>query len=255
MRPLPKRAADPGRGKRFRKLYSRTRLPRWMRLGESELVLYSLGLMMDLMAERFRQSHETRLPDRCDDAALDLLSRDRNVPIGDNMTRTRLVERTLDYIAINDRRGNPYALIEELWECLFKAGVLSVYVIDANGTRYWKNQNTTFIVRQKVTWQWDNLPNPPNWSRFWVGIESKFSHHWNPTMGGRHGTTSATADQIASIYRVIRDWMPAGSRCEWILVGNHNPDPNGKNGTWGWWDGAKQRPVRAASLRYWIGPR
>jgi hypothetical protein len=240
---------------RFRELYSRMRLPRWMRLGESELVLYSLGAMMDFMAERFRQSYEARLPDRCGDDALDLIARDRNIVRGDAMTRERYVEKTLGYLAVNDKRGSPYALIEELWECLYKVGVLKIYVIDANGTRYFKDQNSPLVGRQPVLWQWDDMPNPPNWSRFWVDIEGKFSHRWNPSMGARHGTTSVTVDQIASVMRVIRDWMPAGARCEWVMIGNWNPNPNGKHGTWSAWDGTKQRPVRHSSMRYWIGPR
>ena len=106
---------------RFRNYFYDT-LPVWLTSGQSELVQYSLGLLMDMMAERFRLSLEARFPSFAPDDALARLGRDRGIMRGRNEPRGAYANRLLRYLDDLRVAGSPFALMEQVFQYLQTPG-------------------------------------------------------------------------------------------------------------------------------------
>jgi hypothetical protein len=236
----------------------------WFNSGESELVNYTVGFMQDLIAERFRLSHEARLPSYCPSDALAQLGRDRLIIRGRNESAAAYSARLLRYLDDHRVRGNPYALMDQMFAYLQTAGV-TLRTVDNSGNWYERAADgTRTATLNEANWQWDG---EPDWARWWLIIfsdQGPWTTQWDPTVEGAYsGTTTATADDIAGVMSVIREWSPAGTRCEWVIVAFGNPAttfcPTAAvlpDGTWGTWSAdSPRRPTRSADARYWRGPR
>lgn len=208
-----------------------------------------------------------------DEAALAARGRDLKIIRGINEPAASYAQRLIR--GIDDRRtqGNPFALLRQLRAYLQADCVVRTvdrrgnwFTIDADGTES-TNMDTG-------NWDWDG-GSLSEWARFWVIIYPVNGvTPWAPsgTIGsptlwgdmkignaGRTIGTTATPDEVASVKSIVRDWKPAGTRCEWIIIAFDDAtftpagatDPNGEWGTWGNGTGG---PVRLSSARYWKGP-
>jgi len=245
-------------------------IARWLVKGDGELVHYSLGLVMDAMAERFRLSYEADLPEYCPSDALPYLGRDRAIRRGRGESDAAYGARLVRYLDDHLTQGNPYALMDQLYAYLQTSGV-TLRTVDRRGNWYERAADgSRSVTLDQGNWDWDGGAST-SWSRFWVIIfvdQGPWTLRWTHTAGGSgtatDGTTSATAAEVAAVKSIIAEWKPAGTRCEWIIVCEDDPSTkfgpttgDDPGGTWGdWSDGAASaRPVRDSSARYWVGPR
>jgi len=243
--------------------------PSWLKSGESELVQYSLQLMHDVWAERFQLSYEADLPEYAPEDALAYMGRDRGIRRGINEPSAAYAARLLRYLDDHKTQGNPFALMDQLYAYLQTSGV-TLRTVDRRGNWFTRAASgTRGVGLDLANWDWDG-GSLANWGRFWVVVFSDtgpWSSQWlhgAPGSDSKSGTTTATADEIAGVMTIIREWKPAGTRCEWVIVCFDSPgtsfgpetgdDPLG---TWGRWSdaAASARPVRDADARYWRGPR
>jgi hypothetical protein len=248
---------------------------------DDEKVAGSLGLMLDDYAARARFGLLSRFPGVAvyldDEAALAAIGRDRRITRGINEPAAAYAVRLKRALDDHHTRGNPYTMLAQLQAYLQAPCVVRTvdrrgnwYSIDGDGNRS-SSLNTG-------NWEWDEL-GPEDWSRFWVIIYPvggtdpwAVSGAWGaPTLYG-DGTfgnagkdpkytfgTTATPDQVASVRAIIRDWKPAGTTCEWILIAFDDATftPDGATdpaGEWGTWSNGTGGPVRLDTARYWKGP-
>ena len=241
-------------------------VPSWLRTGDGEKLLYSIGLLLDGFAERWRLSGLASDPTTAPDDALSYLGRDRRITRGRAESSSDYADRLLGYLDAHRAQGNPFTLMDQLYAYLQTSGV-TIRTVDRRGNWFERaSDGTRSYTLNQMNWDWDGglffL-----WSRFWVIIFSDngpWSTQWNhPGGSATDGTTDATEDEIAAVRAIIRDWKPAHARCEWIIVcfdapaGKFGPatgdDPGGAWGVWS--SGTPRRPVRHANSRYWVGER
>ena len=240
-------------------------VPKWLSVDEGEKVLHSLGVLRDWARERVRLGLYARFPTYAPPDALSALGRDRKLIRGIDEPSAAYAARLVRWLDDHKIRGNPFALLEQLHAYLQTDTMLRT--VDRRGNWYTRSATGTHSVTMASgNWQWDT-DALSSWSRFWVIIYSADGSPWEiPTDFQTYGTISATEEQIASVKRLIREWKPAGTRCEWIIVSFDTTDfqPEMSPGDAGFpdsdWryyshmDGLDRRPVRNTNARYWAGP-
>lgn len=255
----------------FRALY-RKLTPSWMQdEEEGGPLLYSLGLLVDAVVEHARHALISRFPAHAPSDAVSLLSRDRKIVRGIGETQEAFAPRLIAWLDEHAVRGNPYALMRQLrGYCNAAVRVRTVdrrgnwYTIERDGTESYRgpaeNPTTAF------GWDWDG-GGLDRWARFWVLIyPTAAGEPWGPPpawgdpglVWGAAGMTwgsTATVDQVEAVRRIVRDWKPAGSRCEHILIPFDDVlfspiDSFGHpDGTW------SNAANRTANVAYWRGTR
>lgn len=247
--------------------------PRWLKGGDGEKVIGSLGLLLDDFAARARAGLLARFPGYADDEALAALGRDRKIVRGINEPSAAYAARLSLALDALKTRGNAYTLLEQIRAYLQAPCVVRIvdrrgnwWTIEADGS-YTSNVDTGL-------WNWDG-GSLANWARFWliiypVGGTTPWapSGNWgDATLWGdgkwghsdRTIGTTATVDQVAAVRQIVRDWSPRHAVCEWIIIA-FDPasfSPSGSTdpaGTWGTWSNHTGGPVRLSSARYWKGP-
>jgi hypothetical protein len=257
---------------RFRHVFY-SLVPSWLKSGDGERLLYSLGLMMDAMAERFRLSYEADLPEYAPEDALAYMGRDRRIRRGINEPADAYAARLIRFLDDHRTQGNPFALMDQLYAYLQTPGVV-LRTVDARGNWFSRAADgTRTFVLDSGNWEWDTVA-ASSWSRFWVIIYSDTGPWtiaatwgaaalWGTGKWGAGATwgTSATVDQVAAVRSIIKEWKPAGTTCEWIVIAFDPasfspaaPEPSGGDFTnWHKDSAGTSVPARLATARYWRG--
>lgn len=249
-------------------------VPPWLSADDGGKVLASLALMKDDFVARAKLGLLARFPAFApDDDALASMGRNRKILRGINEPAAAYAARLVRSLDDLQRCGNPFAMLEQLQAYLQAPCVVRTvdrrgnwYSIAADGTK------TSSIGTGN--WTWDTIPSTPFFGRFWVVIyPAGGTKPWAPSgkIGDAHlwGTgkigvagatigTTATSDQVASVRSIVRDWKPAGTTCEWIIIAFDAAtfSPAGSTdpaGGWAHWSDGAGHPVRLASARYWRG--
>jgi len=233
-------------------------VPSWLSSGDGERVLYSLGLMQDAMAERYRLSYEADLPEYAPEDALAYIGRDRQIRRGVNEPLAAYAARLIRFLDDHRTQGNPFAMLDQLYAFLQKPSVI-LRTVDRRGNWFSRSADgTRSYALALANWDWDGGALT-RWGRYWVIIEGAWDTQWDPTvLGSDSGTTEATREEILGTLSLIREWKPAGVRAEWVIIaaaGTFGPstgdDPGGDWGTWADGSGMNWRPVRRTDARYW----
>jgi hypothetical protein len=243
-------------------------LTSWLTAGDGGYVAASLTLLLDDFRARGKLALLARFPDFApDDAALAAMGRDRIIRRGIDEPSAAFAVRLKRALDDHKKRGTPYALLAQLQAYLQTPCVVRIvdrrgnwYSIDADG-----NKSSSI---DSGNWDWDGGALT-SWSRFWVVIYPADSvdpwpvaDDWGVGTWGDESTLSfgvdSTTAQVAAVRGIVREWKPAGTVCEWIIVafdaatftpaGATNP-----GGAWGNWSNGAGAPVRLASARYWKG--
>ncbi len=246
-------------------------LPSWLTAGDGGKVAASLSLMLDDFVARARLAMLARFPAYApDDAALAALGRDRLIRRGINEPAASYAVRLSRAFDDHRTRGNPYTMLRQLRAYLQADCV--VRTVDRRGN--WFSIDADGVESSSMdtgNWDWDG-GSLTNWARFWVIIYPVNGTNpwavsglwgdatlWGDGLWG-HPTltigTTATTDQVASVKSIIREWKPAGTTCEQIIIAfdaaTFTPagatDPNGE---WGGWSNNTGQAVRLQSARYW----
>ncbi len=259
---------------RFRTAW-RKLVPGWLARGEGELLLYSLGLMLDSFAERGRISVLARHPDHAPADALASLGRDRQIVRGRGEVQAAFAARLVRWLDDHRLRGNPYALMQQVRA--FCNSPVRLRTVDTRGNWYTLERDGTKSVELAAgNWDWRGDP-ATKWSQFWLIIypttdATPLPWAQAPTWGeagavySRERTwgTTATPAEVDTVRRIVREWKPAGTRCVRIIVAfddaSFDPtaaagSPGLPAGTWGRWSNGEDpaRTDRLSTARYWKG--
>lgn len=246
--------------------------PSWLTSGEGGDVLASLLLLADDFAARAKLGLLARFPQYAPEDGLPALGRDRRIRRGIGEPAAAYGARLTGALDDLRTRGNPFALLRQLRAYLQANCIVRTvdrrgnwYTIDADGAE-------SFVLAA-ANWNWDGGALS-DWARFWVIIypengTTPFAPAgsigdptlWGNGLVGNAGYTigtTATRDQVAAIRGIVRDWKPAGTTCEWIIIAFDAATftPAGATdpaGLWGSWGNSTGSPVRLSSARYWKG--
>lgn len=251
-------------------------MPGWQSSGEGELVMYSLTILLDAFRDAVYDSVIARFPDYAPDDALAAIGRDRKILRGISEVPESYAVRLKRWLDDHRKRGNPFALMEQLRAyCNAEVKIRTVdrrgnwFMIDRDGSYSWD--------LDMGNWDWDGGALTA-WSRFWViiyptsdGLPWRVStwEDFGSTMGEFDATktfgTTATQNEVASVRAIIRDWKPAGTKCEFIIISpdddmfdpsNPSATPSWPAGDWGTYgkdvDGLYSQ-IRERAARYWPG--
>ena len=253
----------------LRDLY-RALTPSWMQDDEEGgPVLYSLGLVAEVAKERAYNGLVARFPQYAPTDALHLIARDRRIIRGIDEADAAFATRLLPWLDDHRTRGNPFALMKQL-QAYCQADV-RIRTVDARGNWFTREANgTTSYLLNQNNWNWDGAAST-RWARFWVIIyPTAAGEPWNGDQtwgqvgltwgsegsGGATWGTSATVGEVETVRRIVREWKPAGTRCEHIIIAfddaSFAPDGSSLDLPDGTWASAGNR---LATARYWRGTR
>lgn len=261
----------------FREIYRRL-TPKWQHDDEEGApLLYSIGLLLDACQRHYRLALLARYPGPAQTKegtvyapadALQYIARDRRIERGRGETSQAFAARLNTWLDDHKTRGNPYALMRQLRAYLGVA--VRIRTVDNSGNWYTIEADGTLDLASVTAgtafgWDWDG--QAAQWSRFWAIIyPTAAGEPWSEgpawgdpglvwgTPGATWGTT-ATVGEVEAVRRIVRDWKPAGTRCEHIIIAFDDAsfDPTGPTdlptGDWG------SAANRLATARYWRGTR
>jgi hypothetical protein len=251
--------------RRFRTGF-KLRLPSWLRNGQGQQLWYSLGSVIDAAAQRMLDAYRARLPGWAPLDAYPYLQQDRrirrgiNEPRGTSKPRTGYIGRVIGWLDAALVRGNAFACLEQVRSYMGGDGI-RVRWVDASGNWYTIDRDGTKSYKLDTgNWHWDQVPNPPHWSRFWIIIypryleESDTFEPWDkppPLDGGLYfdGSwvwgTDADPEAVDGLRKLVEEEKPAGRRQEYLIYYFYNddgPDPDAfdpdnpaPDGTWWSW--------------------
>lgn len=258
----------------FRRAFKKL-MPSWLTTGEGALVHFAIGFVIDGFAKRWVRGLQARFPELAPEDALAALGRDRKIIRGIGEPREAYAARLVAWLDKHPKRGNPYALLEQIRE--YCQADVRVRTVDARGNWYTIDRDGTRSAELDTgTWEWDAM-DPARWSRFWLIIyptsagepweatagEVGDAGLWGGVLGGTGLTvgTTATPEHVSKVRTIIRDWQPDGTRCEWVIVAFDDasfdpatPEPDGTWAGFGMIDGSDDMVVaRLDTARYWRG--
>lgn len=251
--------------------------PSWLTSGDGGKVLASVALLADDYAARAKLGLLARFPSHApDDAALGALGRDRRITRGIGESSTAYAARLVPALDTLRRRGNPFALLDQVQTYLGAPCV--VRTVDRRGNWFQRAADGTESTNlDTAEWVWDARPASPFWARFWLiivpvggalpwaetgvwGAAGLWGAGVYGTAGATIGTT-ATPPEVSALRSIVRDWKAAGTMCEWVIISYDAAEfvpgaATATDGAWGDWskESAGVRvPSRSASARYWRG--
>jgi hypothetical protein len=239
-------------------------VPPWLTSGDGELVLYSIGLMLDAFTERARQGLDARFPSRTGASALALIGAERGIPRG----RTELAEHYAARLTAwrNPRghraRGSAYALLEQISE--YWGGALQCGTVNNRGRWHIRDAAGALTHGDFPAWSWDG--DAASWSRFWIILQPAPAvgiAPWGPLLGAwgnslqpgnghTLGQSGVTPEDVAAMRRLLVApiaWKPAGTQTDYAVIDVAGGTPIEPLGLWGTLRG---RVANApAGLRFW----
>ncbi len=230
-------------------------VPRWLSEGESGLVGHVIMLLNDASMNRLYKGHLARFPQQGPDGtpgpddALAALGRDRGVIRGIAETSTSYASRLTQWLVDARTRGTARTMMKQLHAYCDSAlahGV-SFRIVDTRGN--WHSRSSSGTETSSLNtgnWDWDG-EGATRWARFWViiypgtlwvdsGQEWGDAGNWGNATS-LWGSTTMTAEHVATLRALVAAWKPAGTRCEKIIIAldpaSFDPTAPEPDGLWG----------------------
>jgi hypothetical protein len=240
-------------------------LASWLSEGEGEAAWYSIGWLIDARLHDYYWALLSRMPSFAPLDAFPLFEQDRKLrrsiafrrDPSSKTARQGYIDRLLSWLDAARVRGGAFACLEQVRAYMGGEGI-RVRWVDASGNWYTIDRDGTWYYQLNTgNWQWDQVPNPPHWARFWIIIyprylpeEGRFEP-WDkppPLDGGLYFDGSwawgsdASPEEVDNLLKVIEGEKPAGRRQEWAMYyyyDDDGPDPDAfdpdspaPDGTW-----------------------
>lgn len=250
---------------RFRRAFYRL-VPSWLSSDEGEKVLYSMGLMVDLSAERLRRGLVARFPELTEDEdSLTRIGRDRLIPRGIAEPAPQYAARLVQFRFPKGHRvrGNAFAVARQIRAHFASIGDVKVRTVDVRGNWYTVDYDGTESYNWDLDdWDWDGVAATPRWGRFWVIVYTDLlapttqrlgdPDLWGGALGAGVGslgddTNQVGAPSISFLRTMLDQWKPGGTMPQHIIL-TSNPDlfqpgvTNETDGTWDVWSNRELEP-------------
>lgn len=252
---------------RFRFAFKKL-MPSWLTEGEGELIGYSSRIVMDADAQRAKEGAKARFPEHAPDDALKYIARDRKIVRGIDESAAAYAARVITWLDDHRVRGTPFKLCAML--AAYCNAAVRVRTVDQRGNWFTRDRDgTESFTLDTGNWNWDTTYTDAAWGRFWVIIyPTSDGEPWSSAprwgdVGAVYGPdrtwgTTATPGQVAAVRQLVREWKPAGTRCETIIIAfddaSFDPTAPEPDGDWLHWGvGVPSIKNRLDTARYWAG--
>jgi len=168
--------------------------PPWLRIGNNEKFLYTLGVHLDTLGDALVAGVKQRFPGLYSFESLPYLSRDRRLYRGRDETSESFADRLTRWLVDHRRRGNPYALLGQL-HSYFAPNNFPIDLVYVSGQRYSLDVDGN-ITRSLIPWSPDD--EPERWARWWLFYNTD---QW--------AVTPPTQPEIDELRLVPRAWNAA----------------------------------------------
>jgi hypothetical protein len=234
--------------------YAKKLSPPWLSVGVAEKILYTYGLMFDMLGDAAVAAVQMRFPGAYSWTSLPLIGRDRQVPRGLAESNSDYANRLRGWWDTHRGAGNPYCLLKQIYAA---TGFLARYWIINDRACRWvydpvQSHPYTYGPPSGPYTSWDDaghitqysyygMPSVWGWGpehlpfRFWVVIElSSVDQIGLPPVWAPPPPSGRTADRppnntqtlgstatpalAQTIRNLVRSWKPAFMRCESIII-------------------------------------
>jgi hypothetical protein len=138
--------------------------PPWLKIGNAEKYLYTLGVHLDALGDALVAGVKSRLPGLYSFEALPYIARERRLVRGRNESDEGFANRLRLWLLDHRRRGNPYALLSQLYT-YYAPDNFVIDLVYANGRRYSMDVDGA-VTRDYIPWSPDG--NAAKWARWWL---------------------------------------------------------------------------------------
>lgn len=223
----------------------------WLQGTTAGGLLYSIGLMTDVVERWVREGINSSLPGAGGASdALPYLGRDLDMQRGPSETDAHYIVQLRESVDSHRRKGHPDILLKML-AAWFSPSVSTPLRLVTNRA-VWHSINLTTLAVTKTkavtNWNWDSLARN---FRGWVIVDSSAAPWTNdglwgyPNFWGDGGVwhCSATYSEISQLYALIRSWKPAKVAARLIVTYDATlylptnaspPNPSGTADTTAW---------------------
>lgn len=212
----------------FRDLMLRV-TPKWLQGYRVLRLMYSFGVMMDLLYEWAVDAIRRRFPGADSADSMSLIGRDRKISRGHVETAATYAARTLKWLDDHATRGGPYAMLSQLGAFWAGPDSFRIDLVYRNGRHFkmegWSDPLTPQpIIRDLIEWEPDPIPVPEQWARWWLiyywptdlTIPTWGSGDWGSGVWG----TSLTQVEAEEIRLIPSQWNNAHCFGNIILLPN-----------------------------------
>ena len=233
--------------------------------GTAEAIQYSIGTVLDGIADWTIQGIMASMPGVGTYDALYLIGQDMQIDRGPNETSEHYAARLQRAIDSHRVRGSPVELLKQL-AAWFSPSIATPIRLVTNNAVWHEINLTTLVVTKTVdgtNWTWDPY-TAIRWWRGWVIIDSSAAP-WTPDLWGDPGDwgdggtwgSDATVSEVKELQGRLGKWKPAHIDAVNIIVAfdatlfevadASPPNPDGASHTSLWrttvnaifWDGAR----------------
>lgn len=229
-------------------------VPRWLSGFFGSRLFFAINGQLDPMGDGLVAAIKLRKPGLYSPSTLPMIGRDRRITRTPSETDDAFAARCRQWRQINARRGNPFALMEQVQGQLAPDAV-RLAVVSNNGNRLELAADGTPSIVGATAWDWDG--DADKWSRVWLLI---YDSDWlsDGTWGdaGNWGDdptatigSDATLIEVARVRDIVNEWGAAHARVVHIVIvldetAWEAAQPDGD------WDGYSNRN---ADVAYWKG--
>lgn len=220
--------------------------PPWLQKGTGLALLTSIGTVIDALGDWQRWGVRASLPTTAPPDALHLIGNDRQIDRGPNEPAPGYAVRLQRAFDTWKGAGGAATMLQQLL-AYYTGGTLPTAMRAVSDSSVWHELDmvTGDVTRTKVTprnWIWDAFTGT-RWWRGWVIIDSTGGPYALKRWGDGHtygdGTTwgsTATAEEAASIRKIVSKWKPANVTARVIIAFSSTifrrtdtapPNPNG----------------------------
>lgn len=217
--------------------------PPWLRHGTAERILYAIAIQLDALVDSVVAAIEIRFPGVYSGESLPLLGRDRRIRRGPSDTDETYAARLIGWRDAHRRKGNPYALLEQL-HAYYAPNNFPIQLVNVSGARYSLAVDGT-ITRDAIEWTPGGGP-PEKWARWWlfyewpaaVGDDGLWGDPGDWGDGGVWGT-DMTVEEADDLRAVPIEWNAAHCFGHVVLLQagaelwGYPPELWGAPGVWG----------------------
>jgi hypothetical protein len=257
--------------------------PVWLQKTYGTRLMYSIGVLVDALADLVLDGVTARFPGVGTTDALDEIGADRVIVRGFAETNETYTERLIRWLDDWALTGASNARMRQLIGYLTTPTVTPqmrdvFQTNEATPTAVWHTiasgagpeGDVTIDLVTPSNWNWDNQPERywRIWPIVYVGGIFDTDGNWDDAGTWDDGgvwDTTASIEQVAAIRALVNTWRAAHAHSQWIILAFDNSDfdptqeaPPLPDGTWGHWstDNAGNRvQARFAPACYLDGPQ
>jgi len=212
-------------------------VPAWLRSGEAEKLLYTLGLHMDALSHQAAEAIRHRFPNLEGSESLKYLGYDRKIIRGRTETDAVYSSRMQGWRQAHRMRGNAISLLRQV-HAHYAPNNFPVELVYHTGKRFSMDIAGDIVIDYLTTGVDWGATEPTKWARWYMfyhwPVALPASNEWDAFLwdDGTCWDCSLDSVEVSDIRQIPESWNAAHANGKIILL---NPGEDYLDYTWGLW--------------------